>query len=990
MAQNCRVVLLTGTPIINYPNEIGILFNILRGYIKKWNFTLDTKVSNFSKDTLQNIFSKEKVLDYVNYVPSSKTLTITRNPYGFENKITNAGYKGVTNEKKPKKDESGKIEKDENGKTIYVERGIMSDETFVKRTVALLKNNDITAIEKGTSVNVYTALPDTLEEFINMFINSGTGVITNVDKFKRRIIGLTSYFRSAQEELLPAYNKDRDRHVIEIPMSDYQFVKYEEYRKEERLSEKNSKTKKPVGIVNQDGIFKEPSSTYRIFSRLACNFVMPTPPGRPNPADYRIIDATKKINNILNWLKERHFKDREAVDSDFKQKYDEFISELSKEFIEQNEKNIKHMLDLYTIEYLKNNNREPIKEYAIRIGFDTSEQKAEEKAEQQEVTVKKVVKKIMTEEQYAKLKEKEAKLREKEEKDKLKAEEKQRKDEEKQKKADEKADKERQKAEEKQKKAEEKAEKERQKAEEKAEKERQKAEEKQKKEEEKAEKREVKDMFAEEKDIRKRLKELQKKKKKDIVGGNIDDEDDQDDTTDEDNDTENDQDDTDIEDEDDTETEYSGGSKIANAENFIDNQDDDAVLGERLAEYKDEDAILREADELEGDEILETMGSIEYKEAIKSALRYLQIHSQEFLSLEGLKTYSPKFLTMIENIEDPEHKGLHLIYSQFRSMEGIGIFCLALDANGFARFKIKRNGINGWQIDMSEEDMGKPCYALYTGTEDAEEKEIIRNIYNGTWDYIPNNIASQLRAKSSNNNLGEIIKILMITSAGSEGINLRNTRYVHIMEPYWHPVRLEQVVGRARRICSHQSLPKELQTVEVFIYIMKFTEQQLQSEIAKELRLKDRSRNEPFPIQTSDEKLFEILSIKEELTGQLLTAVKETAIDCATHIKSSSKEGLVCLSFGQPKIDDFSFNPSISQDQNDTIANINKNVKDWQAIPFVMKTTGKRYMLREDTKQVYDYDSVIRAKQIPGVNPILLGKLVKNNNGKLEIVKEVI
>ena len=45
--------------------------------------------------------------------------------------------------------------------------------------------------------------------------------------------------------------------------------------------------------------------------------------------------------------------------------------------------------------------------------------------------------------------------------------------------------------------------------------------------------------------------------------------------------------------------------------------------------------------------------------------------------------------------------------------------------------------------------------------------------------------------------MGEIIKVFMITSSGSEGINLRNTRYVHIMEPYWHPVRTEQVIGRA-------------------------------------------------------------------------------------------------------------------------------------------------------------------------------------------------
>jgi hypothetical protein len=343
---------------------------------------------------------------------------------------------------------------------------------------------------------------------------------------------------------------------------------------------------------------------------------------------------------------------------------------------------------------------------------------------------------------------------------------------------------------------------------------------------------------------------------------------------------------------------------------------------------------------------------------------------------------------MLENITDPEHIGLNLVYSQFRSMEGIGIFALTLEANGFAKFKIKKSGINGWDLNMSEEDMGKPCYALYTGTEEAEEREIIRNIYNGAWNYIPNNIATQLKAKSSNNNLGEIIKVLMITSAGSEGINLKNTRYVHIMEPYWHPVRQEQVIGRARRICSHKDLPKELQTVEVFVYIMTFTKEQLDSEFALELKLKDTSKNPPFLPQTSDQKLLEISTIKEQLTSQLLIGVKEASIDCAVHTKSNTKEGLVCLSFGQPTVNDFSYNPNISQDENDTVADINRIVIDWEARPFTIKTTGKRYMLRMDTKQVYDYDSVIQAKQTPGIRPILLGKLLKNSKGEYEIVKE--
>ena len=124
------------------------------------------------------------------------------------------------------------------------------------------------------------------------------------------------------------------------------------------------------------------------------------------------------------------------------------------------------------------------------------------------------------------------------------------------------------------------------------------------------------------------------------------------------------------------------------------------------------------------------------------------------------------------------------------------------------------------------------------------------------------------------------------------------------------------------------------------------------------------------------------------MTSQLLKSVKESAIDCATHIKSSTKEGLVCLSFGQPSVNEFSYNPNYSQDENDTVAALNVEKIDWEARPITIKATGKQYMLRMDTKQIYDYDSVIQAKQIPGIRPILIGKLVKNSKGEYEIVKE--
>ena len=70
----------------------------------------------------------------------------------------------------------------------------------------------------------------------------------------------------------------------------------------------------------------------------------------------------------------------------------------------------------------------------------------------------------------------------------------------------------------------------------------------------------------------------------------------------------------------------------------------------------------------------------------------------------------------------------------------------------------------------------------------------------------------------------------MITASGAEGISLKNCRYVHITEPYWHPVRIDQVIGRARRICSHEHLDPSLRNIKVFLYLMVLTEEQLESD----------------------------------------------------------------------------------------------------------------------------------------------------------------
>jgi len=332
-------------------------------------------------------------------------------------------------------------------------------------------------------------------------------------------------------------------------------------------------------------------------------------------------------------------------------------------------------------------------------------------------------------------------------------------------------------------------------------------------------------------------------------------------------------------------------------------------------------------------------------------------------------------LHILENIEDPDHKGLHLIYSQFRTLEGVGILALVLKANGYTEFKIKKVG-NNWSIDIPLEERGNKTFVLYTGTETAEEKEIIRNIFNSNWDAIKDQkLKTELLAIHENNFYGEIIKIIMITASGAEGISLSNVRYVHITEPYWHPVRIEQVIGRARRICSHTRLEPELQTVTVFLYLMILSEEQKTSDQSIELRLKDKSKLDKTTPLTSDEALFEIANIKENINREIIHNIKEASIDCNIHTRFGGKEQLQCFTFGSTNPNKFSYLPALSAEEDDKMTEKNKKAEEIEAYEIIIPKIGKA-VVNTKTNDVYDYDSYMKKEKIQN------GKLININGVK--------
>jgi len=373
-----------------------------------------------------------------------------------------------------------------------------------------------------------------------------------------------------------------------------------------------------------------------------------------------------------------------------------------------------------------------------------------------------------------------------------------------------------------------------------------------------------------------------------------------------------------------------------------------------------------------------------YDSRIKKALEQLKQDAASIFEKESLKTYSPKFLHMLENILDENHQGLHLVYSQFRTLEGIGIFKLILEHHGFVQFKLKKTGAGETKLDINDEDKGKPMFGLYTGTETEDEKEIIRRVYNSEWENIPSSLKEDLETISSNNYKGEIMKVILITASGAEGISLKNCRYVHITEPYWHPVRTDQVIGRARRLCSHQNLEPELRNVQVFLYVMKLSKELIESDKTLELRLHDKSKLDGKTPVTTDETLDETAMIKEEISKNLLKAVKQSAIDCSIYKQKEGEDPLVCYSFGNVDEKKYSYYPSLEEEEEDKVAEVNKDKVKWVAKE--LKIKGKLYALHPETKKVYDYDDYKMAVETGSIlNEI--GELKEQPNGKIKFVK---
>lgn len=107
-------------------------------------------------------------------------------------------------------------------------------------------------------------------------------------------------------------------------------------------------------------------------------------------------------------------------------------------------------------------------------------------------------------------------------------------------------------------------------------------------------------------------------------------------------------------------------------------------------------------------------------------------------------------------------------------------------------------------------------------------------------------------------------KVLLLSSSGGEGLDLKGVRQVQVLEPHFNKSKIDQVVGRARRFKSHAHLPEDQRNVEVEYYHSLPKHQGFFNKMFFGNKMNKR---------TIDQYLHESSNTKDELTSQLKSLV---------------------------------------------------------------------------------------------------------------------
>ena len=233
-----------------------------------------------------------------------------------------------------------------------------------------------------------------------------------------------------------------------------------------------------------------------------------------------------------------------------------------------------------------------------------------------------------------------------------------------------------------------------------------------------------------------------------------------------------------------------------------------------------------------------------------------KIISGDIFKEEYLKHFSIKFYTSLKQINDCVYgkrgTGLIFAYSNFVKV-GVEVFQEVLLKNGYLEYQ---ENISSYSIrsdtrcyfcdhryanhgslppSIPKHDFYPAAYISVTGKTDEtaeqipeEKHRLIKSVFNNI-----------------ENKDGKYVKVVIGSRVMGEGITLRNIKEIHILDVHYHLGKVDQVIGRGIRLCTHSDKINENQPyaiVEVYKYVVSIeeglsTEEQLYKKAEQKYRL---------------------------------------------------------------------------------------------------------------------------------------------------------
>ena len=231
---------------------------------------------------------------------------------------------------------------------------------------------------------------------------------------------------------------------------------------------------------------------------------------------------------------------------------------------------------------------------------------------------------------------------------------------------------------------------------------------------------------------------------------------------------------------------------------------------------------------------------------------------------ENIGNYSSKIKSICNNIYKSE--GITLIYS-FYIDGGVVPIALALESMGFARY----GAAHGHSLFSKppappiDAITGKQRNEMAKGETFFPAKYII---ISGDKNLSPDNIGEVKAVTNDANYDGRFIKAIIISKSGTEGIDFKNIRQTHILEPWYNINLVEQTIGRAVRNCSHKNLEFEKRNVQIFLHgsVLTMTPN----------------------VEAADIYLYRLSERKAKQIGEVSRVLKESAVDCLLNIDQTN------------------------------------------------------------------------------------------------------